>query len=124
MRRHVAVLAVAALAGTACDGAGQLVEDARTQVEEAAETAEFCVAALRVAAAVDSRDVDALVRAGEAFVADAPDEVRPDAQLLLDAGRRARDGDEAALADPAVTDAAARVRDVTEQRCNPAADDV
>lgn len=125
IRRHAAaaVTATALLALTGCSEVGDVVESAQTQVEEAAETAEFCVAAVRLADAVQARDVDAAVAAGEDFVDTAPDEIRGDTELVLDAAREAQDGDPSALATEEVQAAGERIRAFTVDECNPAADD-
>lgn len=123
MRRSVIAIAVLALAAPACSQASDLVSDAQEQVSDAAQTAEFCISALRLANAVEARDVDAIVDAGEALVDDAPDEIRGDAEFLLDAGRQAQAGDAASLDGDDVTAAGERVRSFTEDRCNPLSDD-
>lgn len=123
-RSHYAVVVVGALiALSGCSQIDQVVDEAQTQVAEVADTLEFCSTAVQLADAVDSQDVDAAVTAGEAFVGKAPDEIRPDAELVLAAAREAQDGDPSALQSAEVQDAADRLRAFTVDECNPASND-
>ncbi len=122
-RRGIGLVMLAAISLTGCDQVRDTVEQATDQAQEAvgdlADTAEFCLRAVEVARAVDDRDVDAAVSAGEALVAVAPDDIRADAQLVLDAAREAQGGNFAALQSDEVQAAAQRLRTATEDTCNP-----
>lgn len=124
--RHLTALAItgALVSGlAACEQVDEIVQEAQTQVSEAAQTVEFCSAAVQLADAVDNQNVDAAVTAGETFVDKAPDEIRPDAELVLAAAREAQAGDPAALQSQEVADAGQRLRQFTVDECNPASND-
>lgn len=122
LRPAIALLVGATMALSACSQVGEVVDDAQSQVEQAGQTIEFCAAAVRLADAVDDQDVDAAVAAGEDFVDNAPDEILPDAQLVLDAARQAQEGDTAAIASEEVRAAGERIRTFTTDRCTPGTD--
>ena len=116
-RRPRLVAAVAALT-LAAAGCG-VVEDASQAAGDAVDRVEFCVAALRVVQAVEARDLDGAVSAGEDLVDNAPDDVAADGQVVLDAARAARSGDTAALDAPDVLAAADRLQTRTREDCDP-----
>jgi hypothetical protein len=118
VRRVLARLVLVALPLTlgAC---GDAVDTVREGVQDAATLVQFCSAAVEVAQAVDDRDWDRAIERGEVMVAEAPDEIRPDAQTVLDGAKRIRDGDAAAAQDQEFQAAAERVRDYSRDRCDP-----
>lgn len=115
----VAVLVGATLALTGCAEVEQAIEDTTSRAEDVVETARYCSQALQVAQAVSSQDVDGAVDAGEKLVEVAPDELADDARVVLEAARRAQDGDTAALQEEEVVAAAERLRTTTEETCSP-----
>jgi hypothetical protein len=125
-RRAGALLAALALGASACsavdgvvDGAQQAIEDGVDAAREAGDLIRFCTAAARVAKAVDDQDLEAAVSAGTNLLAEAPSEIRLDAEIVLNGATRARDGDRAALRTPEFQNAAKAVRDFTADRCDP-----
>lgn len=117
--RPAAVLLATALLTGACAEVQQAVEETTSRAEEVVETARYCSQALQVADAVSSRDVEAAVESGEELVEVAPAEIADDAQVVLEAARRARDGDTGALQEEEVVAAADRLRTATEETCSP-----
>lgn len=117
--RPTAVLLAAALLTGACAEVEQAIEQTTSRAEEVVETARYCSQALQVAEAVSSRDVESAVEAGEELVEVAPAEIADDAQVVLEAARRARDGDTGALQEDEVVAAAERLRTATEETCAP-----
>lgn len=117
--RPAAVLLAAALLTGACAEVEQAVEQTTSRAEEVVETARYCSQAIQVAEAMSDRDVESAVEAGEELVEVAPAEIADDAQVVLDAARRARDGDTEALQDEEVVAAAERLRTTTEETCSP-----
>lgn len=115
-----AVLLGTALLVGGCTQVEQAVEEASERAHEVAETARYCVEAIDVAQAIADSDVEAAVTAGEELVEVAPEELADDARLLLDAARRAQDGELSALEEPEVVAAAERLRTATERTCSPA----
>lgn len=123
----VAVLAAFALTGAACGTAEDAVDQGREAIEQAedaardtAQRAQYCRAALQVASAVDDRDWDRAISAGEEMVAHAPDEIVDEARTVLDGARRIRDGQTQVAQSQEFQDAAEAVRTFTRERCDPA----
>lgn len=125
MRRVAPILAALALVLTlgACDGAVETVQDgiqeATEQALETVEIAQFCKAALDVATAVDDRDWDRAIERGEVMVAEAPDDIRGDAQTVLEGAKRIRDGETAAAQDEEFQAAVERVQTYARDHCDP-----
>lgn len=105
--------------GDAVETVQEGVRDATERAQEAVQTAQFCKAALDVANAVDDRDWDRAIERGEVMVAEAPDDIRDDAQTVLEGAKRIRDGDAAAAQDEQFQAAAERVRTYARDRCDP-----
>lgn len=125
-RTAAALVAVLALGASGCDAVSEVADDARQAVEdgvdaarETADLVQFCTQAIRVAQAIDDRDVDAAVEAGERMVELAPEEIAAETQVLLDAAKQAQDGNNQALQTEEVQQAAADVRDWTTEHCDP-----
>lgn len=130
-------VAVLALGASACGGSsdvreaveqgisdastavGEVAEEAQAKASEVTELARFCTAAARTAQAVNDQDWDAAIEHGETMVAESPDDIRPDAEVVLDGAKRYADGDQAAVASPEFQDAAGAVRAYAEDRCDP-----
>lgn len=124
--RLVAPLLVAGLVLGACDTVGELAEETQTAIEsgvdaarEAADLVGFCTAAARVAKAISDEDLDAAVDAGEDMVGEAPSEIRPEAELVLDGAKRAQAGDPSAVQTDEFEQAADAVQAFTRDRCDP-----
>lgn len=110
--RLPALALAVAVAVTAC---GPL----RQRVEETAQTVEYCASAIEVAEAVQARDLERGLAAADDLRDSAPEEIRPDVELVHDALRRARDGDPAALAAPEAQEAATRIAEFSRDTCDP-----
>lgn len=117
--RTAAVLAIFALAGAGCAEVVDVAQETVDQAQETVERTQFCVAAARVAQAMQAQDFEAAVSAGEDMVAHAPQEVAGPAQFLLDAAREAQAGDDSALRSQEGRDAADTVARYTQDRCDP-----
>lgn len=125
MRRTLAALAVLALplSLSACGDAVETVQEginqATEQAQDAATLVQFCKAALDVANAVNDQDWNRAIERGEVMLAEAPDEIRPDAQTVLDGAKRIRDGEMQVAQDEGFQAAAERVKQYTRDRCDP-----
>ena len=125
MRRTIVALTIAALplSLTACGDAVETVQEGVSEATEAAGEAaqlvRFCTAALEVADAVNARDWERAIERGEEMVAEAPDEIRPDAQTVLEGARSIHDGDTAVAQSEEFQRAVERVRGYTRDRCDP-----
>lgn len=119
MVRVAAAFLTLGLVLTGCSQAQEAVENTVEQATELAQNARYCVQAARVAQAVQARDVDTAVSAGESLVQVAPDEIVDEAQLILDAARQAQDGDPSALQSDEVQAAAQTLSDFTRDTCDP-----
>lgn len=144
MRPLVAVLtAVTVALGAACSGdevedsldaaveevseagseVGDAVTDAASEVadtaEEVTELVGFCTAAYRTQDAVEDRDPEEALEAAEDLAAEAPDEVRPEAETVLDGARAYQGGDDEALEDEGFRTAATEVAEYAEAHCDP-----
>lgn len=117
-RTHRPLLATVAVAAVALAGCST-VEDAQQAAGDAIDRVEYCVAAVRIVDAVQGQDLEAAISAGEDLVANAPDDVAADAQVVLDAARQAQAGDAAALDAEAVTAAADRLQASVREDCDP-----
>lgn len=115
-----AVVATALLAGCGgADAVSDAVTDVASDAEEKVELARYCVAALDLVQAIDDRDADAAVDAGERLVEHAPDAIRADAETVLAAAEEARGGDLEALQRQEVQRSAEAVRTFTTENCDP-----
>ncbi len=103
----------------AVDTATSAAEQAQEQVTEVSELAQFCTAAARTAQAVNAQDWEQAIEHGQTMVAEAPDEIRPDAETVLDGAQRYVDGDQSAVMSEEFQDAAEEVKAFTEDRCDP-----
>lgn len=134
-----AALAVLALGASACAGAdteelrqtveqgisdateavGQAAEGVQEKASEVSELAQFCTAAAQTAQAANAQDWEGAIEHGETMVAEAPDGIRPDAEVVLDGAKAYVDGDQAAVTTSEFQTAAENVRTYTEDRCDP-----
>lgn len=103
----------------ATEAVGQAAEEVQEKASEVSEIAQFCTAAARTAQAVNAQDWDAAIEHGETMVAEAPDDIRPDAEVVLDGAKRYADGDQSAVASSEFQTAAENVKVYTEDRCDP-----
>lgn len=131
MRAIVPVLALA-LVATGCDSAqdalqdqlGTTVEDLRGQADQLlqqgrdlAATFQWCTSAAQLAQAATARDVDAVRAAAAELQGTAPEELRPDLDLIVQAAEAAADGDRQALLADDVQQAARDVYAFAAERC-------
>jgi aspartokinase len=119
MTRLAVALLAAGLLLTGCAEAQDAVEEGISRATELAQNARYCVQAARVAQAVESRDVDAAVSAGEDLVAVAPEEILEEAQTILDAAKAAQAGDPSAMETQEVQAAAQTLANYTRDTCDP-----
>lgn len=119
MTRVAAAFVLAGLVLTGCAEAQDTVDDAVRRATELAQTARYCAQAARVAQAVESRDVDAAVSAGEDLVAVAPEEILEEAQTILDAAKDAQAGDPSGFESQEVQAAAQTLSTYTRDTCDP-----
>ncbi len=120
------LLAASVLLLPACDQvdeavgtAKQAAASATEAIGETSQLVQFCTAALQVARAVQDEDVDRAVAEGESMVEHAPDEIRPEAEVVLAGAREAQQGDYDRLRSQEFEDAAAAVATYTQDRCDP-----
>lgn len=118
-RRAVARTLASAAFGAVLLSGCQAVENATEQLDETAGLVQFCLAANDALQAANDQDLDAALAAGRDALSHAPDEVRPDVQIVVDAAERAAGGEREALNEPAVRDAADRVEAFARDRCDP-----
>lgn len=115
----IAVIGVIVLGGASCSTVDEAVEGAQNAVEDVVDNVQYCAAAIQVADAVNNENWDRAISAGEDLVANAPDEIRPEAQTVLDGAREIRDGNRARAADPEFRQAAEQVEQFTRDHCDP-----
>ncbi len=107
------VVAVGGLLG-ACTAVSDTVDDAGGGAAELSERARFCIAVARTVSAIESGSPATARQAAEELYAQAPDELRDDIAVVIEAVEA---GDAAALDEPRVAAAASRLRAETEGRC-------
>lgn len=119
--RHkaVALLAAVAMATSACGAVTEAAIDTRNAAEDAIELAQFCLAAARVAQAVQGNDLEAAAAAGQDLVDHAPDEILPSATFLLEAAKKAQAGDTSQLQSAQGRSALDEVARFTQDQCDP-----
>jgi hypothetical protein len=118
--RLLLLLAPLLIAGSiGCTSTLERVDDLRTSTTEMSETARFCLTLARAVAAYETGSPRTAADAVEELLVQAPPEVRDDAREVVEALRRAQDGDRDALADAEVQAAIDRLRATTEELCDP-----
>lgn len=105
--------------GEGVDRAQEIASEASEGASEFVATAQFCKQAYDVADAIDDEDWDRAVDEGHELVAEAPDDIRPEAETVLAGAKRYVDGDRSAAADPEFQAAAQELRTYTEDNCDP-----
>lgn len=133
---RLAVVLLAAVLATACgaqeglqegiDRAGAVASEVQAKVDEATsrfedtkQQVEYCASALRVIAAVETRDYEAAVDAGQEMVARAPEAIQPQARVVLDGVVAYQDGDSQPVQSEEFQQAAEDVRRFTTDSCDP-----
>ena len=102
-----------------CDRVSETVADAGDDAEKVAETAQFCIAAGRVADAIKDRDAAAAREAAEDLVEEAPREIKDEARTLLAGAKKAEAGENGALRTEKFQAAARAVADYAREHCDP-----
>lgn len=97
------------------------VDDLRDSAEQATDRVRFCLALTRTVRAIESGSPDTAAEAAEEALATAPSDIADDAQQVVEALRRARDGQDGALNDPGVREAAQRLEQRARALCDPTA---
>jgi hypothetical protein len=118
-RLAAALLLAGGLVLTGCAEAQDTVDDAVRRATELAQNARYCAQAVRVGQAVEARDVDAAIAAGEDLVTVAPAEILEEAQTILDAAKDAQAGDPSALETQEVQTASQTLASFTRDTCDP-----
>ena len=102
---------------------GDAVSEAASEVTDAAERGSeligYCTAAYRLQDAVEDRNPEDALEAAEDLAAEAPDDVRDEAETVLEGARAYQDGDDQALQDEEFQAAASAVADDAAERCDP-----
>lgn len=134
MRPVVALLTALTLALGAAACSDDEVEDAvDTAVEEVSEAAGevadtaselsdlagFCTAAYRTQDAIEDREPEDALEAAEDLVAEAPEDIRPQAETVLEGAQAFQEGDEGAIEDEGFQTAVTELVDYTQDRCDP-----
>jgi hypothetical protein len=120
-RRLVVVIAVLA---TACSGVDDDLsgrfDELRSSASDVADRSQFCFAVTRALTSVDGGSTPEQARAAaEEVLAQAPDEIRDDANLVADRLEQAAREDDTSVLDEEFRAAAERLRDDTRALCDP-----
>jgi hypothetical protein len=113
------VLALLLAGSVGCATALERVDEVRSDGQELAETARFCLAIARAASAYEAGDPATAADAAEELLVQAPPELREDARGVVEALRRAQDGEPEVLDDPELRAQLERLRTSTRERCDP-----
>ena len=117
IRRSLVALAVLA---SACSSVGDALGGVQTRAEEVSDGAQFCFAVTRALTSVDGGSTPSQARgAAEEVLAQGPDDLRDDAQLVADRLRAAAESGDESVLDDEFRAAAARLRDGTRELCDP-----
>lgn len=116
---HLALVALVTLLATACGDASETVTDVVDQAEDTVQLVEFCTAGLEVADAVNNQEPAAALNAAETMAAEAPEEIAPQAQTVLEGIQAAQEGDTQALQSEEFQQAANELATYTRENCNP-----
>ncbi len=117
--RSRAVVAVLAVLLASCSDVQDRIDQVRDSASELTDQARFCLTIARTVSAIESGSPQTAAEAAEEAFAQAPEEVRADAEAVLDAIRSTDGGAAEALEDPDVRAAAERLRDRTADLCDP-----
>ncbi|MEX1162145.1 MAG: hypothetical protein WEB03_01060 [Nitriliruptor sp.] len=120
MRSPRSAVVVLALLASACTSVGNQLEGLQTRAVDTADRVQFCLAVTRALTSVDGGTAPSEAQAAaEEVLAQVPDELRADAELVADRLRETADtGDRSAL-DEEFRTAAASLRAGTQELCDP-----
>ncbi len=121
MRSAPLLLLTAALL-TLLSGCAELdtrVDELRTETEELTDRARFCLAITRATTAIESGSPATAQEAADEVLAQAPDDLEPQARQVVDLLSVAIAEDDAELRDPALRAAAEELRARTVELCDP-----
>ena len=114
------LLAVALLATlSGCAELDTRVDELRTQTEELTDRARFCLAITRATTAIESGSPATAQEAADEVLAQAPDDLEPQARQVVDLLAVAAAEGDADLRDPALHAAADELRARTVELCDP-----
>lgn len=120
------LLAVLLVSGVGCDEAAEVADEASEaigegaeEVEEGIDLAQFCVDAAQAADAVDDGDYGEALDHATSALEDAPDDIQPALETLVDAARRYNEGDAAAIDENEVRAAADEIETYAQEQCDP-----
>lgn len=124
-RAAATLLVATAIAGAAvaCTSVGDIAEEGRNRAEQLSDRARFCLALARTVAAVESGSLMTAEQAAEELLAQTPEELREDAQALVDEFTAVRERGGDPLEDPDLLAAAEQLRDDATARCDPLDED-
>lgn len=105
--------------GTAADKVSEAAGNAGDAAGEAVDNAQFCTAAFQTVDALNGNDIDGAIDHGEDMVAEAPDDIRGDAQRVLDGAKAFQGGDQQAVQSAEFRAAADNVEAYTRDKCDP-----
>lgn len=115
--------AVGETVGEVAGDVGDSVEEAASEVGQAAEDAAdlvgFCTAAYRTQDAVEDREPEDAVEAAEDLLERAPEDIRPQAEIVRDGARAYQAGDEQAIEDEEFQQALSELGAYIQDRCDP-----
>ena len=120
--RHTALLLLAVALLTTLSGCAELdtrVDELRTQTEELTDRARFCLAVTRATTAIESGSPATAREAADEVLAQAPDDLEPQARQVVDLLAVAAAEGDAELRDPALRAAADELRARTVELCDP-----
>jgi hypothetical protein len=116
---RTSLVALAVLA-SACSGVSDRLDEVQGQADQLADRTQFCFAVTRALTSVDGGSSPSQARAAaEEVLAQVPDELRDDAQLVADRLRQASEENDTSVLDDDFRAAAARLRDDTRELCDP-----
>lgn len=106
-------------ANAAANEAQGRIDEVREQVSDTKARVEFCVAAAKVVAEVETRDYAGAVEAGQEMIAKAPEEIQPQARIVLDGLVAFQEGDSNPVQSEEFQRAADDLRRYTVDSCDP-----
>ncbi len=112
-----AVMLLATLSG--CADLDTRVDELRTQTQELTDRARFCLAITRATTAIESGSPVTAREAADEVLAQAPDDLEPQARQVVDLLEVAAAEGDAELRDPALEAAAEELRARTVELCDP-----
>lgn len=121
MRPTTLLLLAATLLATlsGCAELDTRVDELRTQTEELSDRARFCLAVTRATTAIESGSPATAQEAADEVLAQAPDDLEPQARQVVDLLAVAAAEGDAELRDPALQAAADELRARTVELCDP-----